>query len=262
MEIHYNLYGNSDQPLLVFLHGGGVSGWMWDEQVRYFQHYRRLVFDLPGHGESTGGDDFSIQETASLIAEMIKKHKGDQPVLVIGFSLGAQILISILSDYNHLIDKAMIISAAVRPMTFPKLTAKFATWMLPLAKIKSFSRMQAKFMYLNAQHFTKYFEETSAITKETFFNVMFENVTFSVPNGFAKANSHILVLKGAKENSLIKKSFTDILQSNDMCVGAVIPGVGHGIPLFDTNYFNKLIENWIETEKLPDNAIKITSNNS
>lgn len=64
MTIHFNLYGDADKPLLVFLHGGGVSSWMWDGQVKYFNNYKCLVPDLPGHGKSSEGYNFSIRDTA------------------------------------------------------------------------------------------------------------------------------------------------------------------------------------------------------
>lgn len=28
--------GDQTGPLLVFIHGGGVSGWMWNQQLDYF----------------------------------------------------------------------------------------------------------------------------------------------------------------------------------------------------------------------------------
>lgn len=34
---------NVGSPLMVFIHGGGVSGWMWDKQVDFFKEYHILV---------------------------------------------------------------------------------------------------------------------------------------------------------------------------------------------------------------------------
>lgn len=258
MTINFNLYGDTDKPLLVFLHGGGVSSWMWDEQVKFFNNYKCLVPDLPGHGKSNDGDDFSIRDTSNQISTIIEEHKADQQVTVIGFSLGAQVLISMLSEHANLIDKAVIISASTKPFHFPRITAKLATWMLPLARNKVFSRIQAKYMYLNDRYFNDYYQESKAITKETFFKVMYENMSFSIPKGFEATHSRILVLIGKKENSIIKKSITNILESNEQCLGVVIPGVGHGIPLHNSKYFNELVEDWIENEKIPDDVIRIS----
>lgn len=259
MTIHFDLYGDADKPLLVFLHGGGVSSWMWREQIKYFNHYRCLVPDLPGHGKSDGGNNFSIEDTADKIIGIIEEHKVDQQVIVIGFSLGAQVLISMLSKGGNSIDKAVMISASTKPFIFSKTTAKAATWSLPLARNKMFSRMQAKYMYVNDQYFNDYYQETLALTKETFFRVMFENMSFSIPKGFETAQSKMLVLIGKKENSLIKKSMTDILEKNGNCLGVIIPGVGHGISLYDPIYFNEFIEGWIEKDEIPHDAIRVST---
>lgn len=252
------MYGDTDKPLLVLLHGGGVSSWMWDDQVKYFNNYKCLVPDLPGHGKSNDGYNFSIRDTAKQISTIIEEHKAGQQVTVIGFSLGAQVLISMLSEINNLIDKAVIISASIKPLPLPRITAKIATWMLPLARIKAFSRIQAKYMYLNDRYFNDYYQETKCISKETFFKVMYENMSFSLPKGFESTHSRILVLIGKKENSIIKRSLADILESNKNCSGIVIPGVGHGISLHSPEYFNELVENWLENEKIPNDLKNIS----
>jgi len=258
LTINFNLHGDLNKPLLVFLHGGGVSSWMWDEQVRYFNTYTCLVPDLPGHGKSNNGYHFSIQDTASEILTIIEKHRTDQQVTVIGFSLGAQVLLSMLSEDTNLIDQAVIISASTKSLPFPRIAAKTATWMLPLARNKMFSRMQAKYMYLNDRYFNDYYQETKSMTKETFYKVMYENISFSLPKGFKTAHSRMLVMIGKKENSIIKRSLADILENNEKCSGIVIPGVGHGIPLHSPKYFNQLLKNWIENEKTPNDVMRIS----
>ncbi|WNS44880.1 alpha/beta hydrolase [Paenibacillus sp. MMS20-IR301] len=61
MGLHVQEYGDSNAGImLLFLHGGGVSGWMWEKQVQYFSSSYCVVPDLPGHGRSDGAD-FTIQ---------------------------------------------------------------------------------------------------------------------------------------------------------------------------------------------------------
>lgn len=60
LVLHYQEYGNKSAPtMMVFLHGAGVSGWMWDKQVDYFTDYHCVVPDLPEHGLSQNGMTFS-----------------------------------------------------------------------------------------------------------------------------------------------------------------------------------------------------------
>ncbi|WP_419880336.1 alpha/beta fold hydrolase [Oceanobacillus oncorhynchi] len=96
------------------------------------------------------------------------------------------------------------------------------------------------------------------LQKKHFFRVMFENMSFSIPEGFETARSRILVLIGKKENSIIKKSMADILERNENCLGVVISGVGH-VPLYNPTYFNELIEDLIKKEKIPNDAIRFNA---
>ncbi len=64
MHTNYMEYGNKEGPLLVFIHGGGVGGWMWDEQTAYFTAYHCLIPTLQGHGDRSDETTFSIRGNA------------------------------------------------------------------------------------------------------------------------------------------------------------------------------------------------------
>lgn len=42
MVLQYKEFGDSSSPLMVFIHGGGVSGWMWDKQIKHFTNFHCL----------------------------------------------------------------------------------------------------------------------------------------------------------------------------------------------------------------------------
>jgi len=53
------------------------------------------------HEKSNECNNFSIQDIAQKISNLIKEQKHDQQVIRIGFSLGAQVLITILINHRH-----------------------------------------------------------------------------------------------------------------------------------------------------------------
>ena len=73
MILYYQEYGNKKAPLMLFLHGGGVSGWMWENQIQYFTHYHCIVPDLPGHGKSIHEEKFSIKLCAEQLLALIEE---------------------------------------------------------------------------------------------------------------------------------------------------------------------------------------------
>ena len=83
MGLHYQEYGDKNAPLIVFLHGGGVSSWMWDKQVQYFRHYHCITIDLPEQGGSKYTENFTIQLSAEKINELIEKIANGKKVIVV-----------------------------------------------------------------------------------------------------------------------------------------------------------------------------------
>lgn len=243
--LHYQEYGDKSAPLMVFLHGGGVSSWMWDRQIQHFTHFHCLVPDLPEHGMSKG-KHFSIRSCAETIVQLIEERGRGKKVIVIGFSLGAQVMVQLLSIKPNLIDFAIINSALVRPLTFAKAFIRPSIRLsYPLIRNRWFSSLQAKTLYVGKDYFEKYYEESCQMTVDTLVRVMQENMTFEIPKDFCKANGRILVTVGEKERAMMKKSALDIVKSNKNCLGILIPNTGHGASLVIPDFFNNMIEAWI-----------------
>lgn len=257
MDLPYKEYGDITAPLMIFLHGGGVSGWMWDEQIQYFSAYHCIVPDLPEHGLHKSDLVFSIEGSAEGVAHLIETKALGRQVIVIGFSLGAQVLVQLLSVKSHLIDVAIINSALVRPMASMKSwispTLKLA---FPLIKYRWFAKLQAQTLYVSDDKFEKYYEESSQMRIDTLVRVMEENMSFAIPAGFQEAKAKILVTVGEKEKSMMKKSAKDLVEANAFCKGVILSDIGHGVPMAEPKFFNQLIEAWIHNKQLPKERVK------
>ena len=82
---HYEVEGEGDT--IVFLHGWGVNGRIWRQQIKYFSDsYQVIYFDLPGHGESTW-KKVPLEVMAHDLIEIFDKLGWDQ-VTIVGSSLG------------------------------------------------------------------------------------------------------------------------------------------------------------------------------
>lgn len=259
MGLAYQEYGNKTAPLIVFLHGGGVSSWMWDNQIKYFRDYHCITIDLPEQGASKCTENFAIQSSAEKVNELIGKTANGKKVIVVGFSLGAQIIIQMLSINSDLIDYAFINSALVRPNLFLRKMIKPSIKLtFPLVKNKYFSKLQAKTLYINEDYFDTYYKESSQMKLDTLIRILEENMSFEIPKGFQKAESKILVTVGEKENAVMKKSAIDLVSNNSNCTGIIIPNTGHGISLMNPDFFNQMIEKWIQEGTLPQGVVPIT----
>lgn len=84
-----SLEPKGERSTLVFIHGGGVGPWMWEEQIGYFSaEYDVVTPTLPGHDNHRR----SVFSTHRQAVEAVACHVGlleqPRPVTVVGFSLG------------------------------------------------------------------------------------------------------------------------------------------------------------------------------
>lgn len=252
LALRYQEYGDKNASLMIFLHGGGVSNWMWDKQIQYFTHYHCIVPNLPEHGLNNNEINISIIRSAEEIIKLIEAKAVGKKVILIGFSLGSQIIIQLLSIKPDLIDVAIINSAAVRPLYHAKKLIKLTLSLtFPLIKKRWFSKIQAKSLYIGKEYFEKYYEESCQIKSDTLVRVLEENMSFKIPEDFRKATGKILVTVGEKEKAIMKKSAKDIVEANSNCSGVILPKVGHGAPLAMPDFFNHMVEVWIDEGNLP-----------
>lgn len=102
---------NTNQPILIFVHGIGASG-------RYFlplahtlaKQFQVIVVDLPGSGDTTKPDEaLSIHELADVLGEFIDQQQLSD-VTLIGHSMGCQ-TISMLAAKRPDICKNLILIA-------------------------------------------------------------------------------------------------------------------------------------------------------
>lgn len=252
MPLHYQEYGDKSSSLMLFLHGGGVGGWMWDKQIQYFSHYHCIVPDLPEHGSNPHETNFSIKGSAVELINLIEEKADGKKVIVVGFSLGSQVLIQMLGMKPDLIDIAIINSALVRPILHSQKWIQTTTRLLfPLVKNRCFSKLQAKTLYVSKDYFEKYYEQSCQMKSDTLVRVLGENMSFEMPEHFGNADAKILVTVGEREKAVMKKSAKDIVEANSNCMGIVISKVGHGAPLAVPELFNRMVETWISEKDLP-----------
>lgn len=258
MGLSYQEYGDNNAPLIVFLHGGGVSSWMWNQQIEYFSDYHCITIDLPEHGASEDTDEFSILLSAEKVNELIERKANGKRVTVIGFSLGAQVTIQMMSLHSNIADYAIINSAFVRPNSIlRKMIRPLIRLSFPLVKNKLFSKLQAKTLYIGMEYFDTYYKESSQMKLDTLIRILDENMAFKIPKTFNRAKGKILITVGEKEKAVMKKSAIDLVSDNSNCTGIMIPKVGHGISLVDPVFFNQLIENWMQEGALSKDVTTI-----
>lgn len=95
-EIQVEFYGSDSAPTLILTHGWGPDSTAWYYAKKQLtDQFRVIVWDLPGLGKSKKptNRDYSLEKYASDLNAVLA-IAGDQPVILVGHSMGAMMLLT------------------------------------------------------------------------------------------------------------------------------------------------------------------------
>lgn len=243
--MHVSRFGPEDGSPVLLLHGGGVAGWMWSSLRGSLEsNYRVLVPDLPGHGPSADEPYRSHTETVDALRQL-SLQESREPVAVIGFSLGAQLAIELASTYPEFVDRVMVVSAQAKAMPFTALTLRALGAAAPLARNRSFARLQARELFVPPELMDEYVDTSARITKTTLLAAVGDNMRFEIPAAWSEFRGQVLVMVGRRERALMRDSAAAIHAVLPESKIEVVEGCGHGIPLQRPEWFNGRVATWL-----------------
>ena len=199
-------YGKSNKDIIMLLHGGGLSWWNYEEVSEILKSDYHLILPiLDGHSGSDR-DFTSIENNANEIIEYIDNNYNGNVKLIGGLSLGAQILLDILSKRDNICEYAIIESALVCPMKMTnRLIELLINMSYGLINKKWFSKLQFKSLKIKEELFDKYYIDSSNITKDNMISFLKANSNYHLKN--IKTNkSKSIVVVGSKERPIMIKS--------------------------------------------------------
>lgn len=260
MALYVKEIGPADAPAIVFLHGGGASGWTWQPQIEAFADYHCLVPDLPEHGRSIGERPLSIQDSAKRIANLIRERVPAGKAHIIGLSLGAQILVQLLATDPAVVDHAIICGALVRPLPGASMVNLMARLYMPFRDITWLVKANMKQLGIPEHYLEEFRRDTHALTVDTFTRITKENMSFRLPPGLDRADPPALVVVGQLERAVMLASARDLIAALLNAEGYVVAGVGHNWNLEAPYLFNQMVRAWITGNPLPAGLIPLQKN--
>ncbi len=136
-EIQVEFYGPDAAPTLILTHGWGPdsTAWYYAKQ-QLSDQFRVMVWDLPGLGKSQKpkNRDYSLEKYARDL-EAVLMLAGDQPVILVGHSMGAMILLTFVRLFpEHLGQRVAGLILVDGTYTNPLKTTVFSRLLLALQK--------------------------------------------------------------------------------------------------------------------------------
>jgi len=250
VELFVREYGPADAPAVVFLHGGLMSGWSWAPVVERLPQYRCLVPDLPQYGGSRRAGPFRMARAAAAVAELIGERTTAGRAHLVGFSLGAQVVLQLLAGQPHLVDRAVLAGAFVNTMPAARLVRDLADLLARTATVR--------WLAVNrhwAAHGTgddaRLHSDAQLGSGTDFAHIARASAGFTVPPALADCPAPTLVLTGGAEPWFVRHSARVLGRTLPAATARVATGMQHNWPLQWPDRFARTVTDWIAGAELP-----------
>jgi len=265
MSLYVYEQGPVSSPTIVFLHGGGGAGWMWQPQLAALTNFHILVPDLPEHGQSAEIKPFSINNSVERVAELIRTRAHNGRAHVVGLSAGAQISVALMALHPELVDHAVISSALVRPMPganliSPGLIAFSVKWFVePFKNVDWWIRLNMKYSSgVPEKYYPQFKKDFQNLTGDLFAHITVENQSFRLPQGLERVAAPTLVVAGKNEYGVMRQSVRDIASAIPAAKGFLISHARklsiaeeHNWNMTAPDLFTQMVRAWITDQPLP-----------
>ena len=193
-------YGKQNREVVMLLHGGGLSWWNYRTEAELLSDRYHVVLPvLDGHADSDAAF-ISIEDNAERIISFIEREYGGSVFLIGGLSLGAQILVEMLSQRENICQYAIIESVSVIPSRItnaligPAFSSSYS-----LTQKEWFAKIQFRYLHIRHGLFEDYFRDTAKISKSNMIAFLKANTAYKMKPGLQKCRSQVRSVVGAKE---------------------------------------------------------------
>ncbi len=268
-NLYFESSGPEDARSIVFLHGGGVGGWMWRGVVKQLQaDFHCLVPDLPEQGHNIGAavEPYTPRGAAERIATFIRSQGHGGKATVVGLSEGAQVVVALLSRHPEVVDHAVASSAILRPLAANLFTTEgvirwsYRLFMGPLKNVDWWIRLN---MHGSAgisaeEYFPDFKADFQRMTEDSLAHMLVSSLNFRLPKGLEKANLPVLVVVGSKEYKEMKLSGLDLLRALPDARGVMVDlgprsslAKEHNWAITAPDFFAATVRAWVSDQPLP-----------
>jgi pimeloyl-ACP methyl ester carboxylesterase len=251
MSLHVHETGTPGTPSIVFLHGVGTSGWMWEKQIVALADFHCLNVDLPGHGKSNRETWVALTDTADQIARLIQARSTNGRAHVVGLSLGGYIALDLLEHHARVLDRVVMSGVTAAPMPNRALLKPQLWLMSVLMKRRWLANMQAKALPLSPDMQSAFTDNLLAMSMPAYRRIWEEVACFQVPPSLRYVNTRTLITAGSRESNIITQAVGTISSMMPNAQGRLAPGLGHGWNVEAPDLFNEMVRAWIMGTPLP-----------
>jgi pimeloyl-ACP methyl ester carboxylesterase len=248
-DVYVHESGSPGSPAVVFIHGGGPDGRMWQMHLDSLAgKLHCLAPDLPGFGRSNQLPPLSLADTADLIAGLIGARVPARRAHVVGLSYGGSVVLAMLERHPDRVDRAVIDGAAVLPLWGgwgDRLVQLCTTLISPVVA----SRPVAALLSLVGLRELGILLRSAS--PRAFRRAYREGFTASVSGAELEAPCPTLLVAGEKE-ATVRASNAALAELMPHAIARFVPGLGHAWFAWRLELHIRMVEAWLMGESLPE----------
>ncbi|PYE50985.1 alpha/beta fold hydrolase [Deinococcus yavapaiensis] len=250
-------HGPIDAPSVLFLHGAGVSSWMWNDTMRALPQLHGLAPDLPGLGKNSSVGPFEVTRAARLLTTFIEERAMDGRAHVVGHSLGGAVAAQLTAVAPHVVRSVTLIGVTAQPLKFERLLVAATLALGPLMRHAKVIDAQAKALGVPFEARAQFEADQRALTGDVLKAVMREGARFCVPDELRRVNVPVLALVGAREAAVNRTSAVELVRGMRRGRALSVPGGGHAWLARQPDLLVRTLVSFWADDALPDELVSL-----
>jgi 3-oxoadipate enol-lactonase len=260
--IYYHLAGSPERPLVVFTHGAAMDHRMFKAQIPVVaQHYRVLLWDVRGHGQSRpDGGDFSIRRAVDDLRALLDRLGYEQAAFV-GHSMGGYISQELLFHYPERVMTLVTINSSCLTLKHSSPTIYSMRWSPLLFSLIPYSLLvwvAALYITVTAEVRAYVEQVLSRHTKKEFITIWAAVMNCLHEEPDYHVQQPVLATYGQNDPlgfGLMKRQAQIWSRQNPNCRCVEIPRAGHNAHQENPGFFNRILLDFL-AEHVPTPEIE------
>ena len=240
-------YGKENDKMIVMLHGAYFVH-SFGRQYVLANRYHIIVPHIMGFG-AEADRTFDAEACMKELVEFIRTL--GEKVTLVGFSLGAQLALKLVSEYEDLFSAVIVVSPwLMKEEAYMEKILEQNLKQLASLKKRWQCHLVGAMNGLPPEQRKEFVEQMQHVKEETVRNVVFNGITLESLSGVANISVPVIALAGAKEEDAVKDSVKELSRMTPSCKYEIWDKAGHNIPPLFSKRFNDLICTMMEETTL------------
>lgn len=248
--MQFKTYIQKDKPVFVYIHGECLSAFSFKKQIKELKKDFTLILPIiDGHNRDS--EFHSIEECAREILNYIDEHFHGHIQVLAGFSMGGQIVTTMLSLQPDLCEFAMIESAMMQPVKIRNWSAYVSEYLPKLSKIKWFNKFMYYTIFSDDYAFEDYYQNYKNMREDSLKRILNATYSYTIPKNLNNVTGKVAILVGQRERKSMKKSANLLKEACTDSQIFMLMNYNHGdFSLGNPIEYLRFVKSWVQNKDI------------